>query len=63
MILLRCYRDGGREVFVITTASIVKGMSEQALVDLCNAMATGPADPNITMVQQAHQTATGVFEF
>lgn len=64
MQLIKCYREGGREVFIyFQRLTVMDGMTDQHWLDLFNAMATGPAEPPITMFECATRMAPSVYEF
>jgi hypothetical protein len=70
MTLVRCYREGGQQVFIILTPAHIRDLgsgkyTSQHWLDLFNAIATGPAEPPISMFEVATQPTPGVpvFEF
>jgi hypothetical protein len=71
MKLVRCYREGGGQVFIVLTSIHIRDLgvgkySYQHWIDIFNAMATANiTDPQISMFEIAIQSTPGVpvFEF
>lgn len=71
MQLVRCYREGGQQVFIVLTPSHIRDLGSgkytyQHWLDMFNALATtNPADLPISMFEVATQPTTGVpvFQF
>lgn len=70
MQLVRCYREGGSQVYVLLSQSHVRDMGRGRYtydhwLDIFNAIASGPADPVINSFEVATCPVPGVpvFQF